>query len=176
MGFKFDCGFLAYGLCKDVSEMGGSIDASTTRRMEGVPFTYDQKLRASDERTDIPTTGPKVLLQRTYMAPAPSHHQLNSFAYRNGNGGVTLALSSEHSGKDVALCLFIVSFNIFATYQPHVLQIFSRFSMGFRPEESVRLWMLGYFFYLGLLHSDLNRLSRQRHQSSMIMVERSGTI
>jgi hypothetical protein len=108
MGFGFDRGFLAYGLCKDVTDMGGSIDASTTRRMEWVPFTYGQKLRASDERTDVPTTGPKVLLQRTYTAPAPSRHQLNSFAYRNGNGGVVLALSSEHSGKEVPPCLFSI--------------------------------------------------------------------
>ena len=32
------------------------------------------------------------------------------------------------------------------------------------------------FLLLGLLHSDLNRLSRQRHQSSTIMVEHSATI
>ena len=78
----FDRGFLAYGLCKDVTDTGFSIDASTTR----VPF-YGQKLRASDERTDVPTSGPKVLLQRTYTALAPSRHHLNSFAYRNGNRG-----------------------------------------------------------------------------------------
>jgi hypothetical protein len=98
MGFGFDHGFLAYGLCKDLIDMGGSFDASTTRHMEWIPFTYGQKLRLSDKRTDIPTTGPKVLLQQTYKGPGPSHHQLNCFGYRNGNGGITLALSSEHSG------------------------------------------------------------------------------
>jgi hypothetical protein len=61
MGFGFDRGFLAYDLCKDVNDMGGSIDASTTRRMEWVPFTYGQKLRASDERTDIPTLAPRTV-------------------------------------------------------------------------------------------------------------------
>jgi hypothetical protein len=106
IGFGFDRGFLAYGLCKDVIDMGGSIDASTTRRMEWIPLTYGQKLRASDERMDIPTSGPKVLLQQTYKGPAPSHHRLNCFGYRNGNGGVTLALSSEHSGKELG-CVYL---------------------------------------------------------------------
>jgi hypothetical protein len=74
--------------------------------MEWVPFTYGQKLQASDERIDIPKSGPKMLLQRTYKGPAPSHHQLNCFGYRNGNGGVTLALSSEHSGKELG-CVYL---------------------------------------------------------------------
>lgn len=99
MSFGFDRGFLNYSRVRDIIVKGGGIFAGTLQRQDWVPFTYSQRLRSGDDRTDIEVDGPKAVFCKQYKLPAPSHVSMFVYAYRNGTGGVTLALSTEHAGN-----------------------------------------------------------------------------
>jgi len=72
---------------------GARIKAATTKRQPCIAFTYGQKLADKDTRTDVPAAGPKTL----FIKEMTSHgRKLYCFAYRNGNGGVILGMSTEH--------------------------------------------------------------------------------
>jgi hypothetical protein len=81
-GVGFDRGYTSWPLVDETVEMGGSIDASTNKRSDWAPFTYDQHIKAGDRRQVITTKGPKALFQQTYTFPSPSNVKLNAFAYK----------------------------------------------------------------------------------------------
>ena len=63
----------------------------TVRRQPMFPFTFDQKLKATDCRQDVPVKGQKALLLKNLKI---SNKQISAFAYRDGKGGVVLGLNS----------------------------------------------------------------------------------
>jgi hypothetical protein len=100
VGLDLDRGFTTFRLAADVVSLGGSIDSSTCARNECWPVTYDQQLKSGDERVLMKKSGPKKVEQYTYYsAPSPVNADFHFHADRNGNNGVTLLLSTTHSGK-----------------------------------------------------------------------------
>jgi hypothetical protein len=75
---------------------GAGIHGTIARNLRN-PFTFDQKLKEGDERTNVPTTGGKTL----FIKEAVVHGiPLQAFAFRNGYKGVILTISSIESGYD----------------------------------------------------------------------------
>jgi hypothetical protein len=75
---------------------GTGIHGTIARNLRN-PFTFDQKLKDSDERTNVPTAGGKTL----FIKEAEVHGiPLYAFAFRNGYKGVILTISSMFSGYE----------------------------------------------------------------------------
>ena len=92
--FYFDRGYMTYGHLTSVVKWGGDIESATLRRQRWNPFTYDQKIGKGDNRTEAPTDSAKNLLRKEIQLPGGK--MATSHAYCNGNGGVTLGLSTAH--------------------------------------------------------------------------------
>jgi hypothetical protein len=75
---------------------GAGIHGTIARNLRN-PFTFDQKLKDGDERTNVPTAGGKTL----FIKQAVVHGiPLYAFAFRNGYKGVILTISSILSGYE----------------------------------------------------------------------------
>lgn len=55
-----------------------------------VPFTFEQDLKPTDPRQDVPVKGQKVLLLKNLKV---DNKQISAFAYQDGKGGVTLGIN-----------------------------------------------------------------------------------
>lgn len=86
---------------KWILDSGADIGASTRKRSQDFPFTFDQKLRPNDAREDIPTSGFKRLFTKTSNQQG---REVTAVAYRN-NGNVTLGLTTKFGGQNWDLVL-----------------------------------------------------------------------
>lgn len=76
-----------------VIKNGGDICGTTQRILNTWPFTFDQKLKDSDNRTLIEKIGPPTL----FVKEATKHlKNVQAFAFRNGTNSVTTCLSTIH--------------------------------------------------------------------------------
>ena len=75
---------------------GLDIEGSTLMRQQWAPMTYDQALKESDKRELIDQHGNKALFLKTTDV---NGRKLTAVAYRNGNGTVTLGLSTVNGNN-----------------------------------------------------------------------------
>ncbi|CAB9527303.1 unknown protein [Seminavis robusta] len=72
---------------------GAKIRAGTVKRQPCIPMTYRQNITGKDTRVDVPVTGARTL---QIMETTSHGRKLYCQAFRNGTGGVTLGISTEH--------------------------------------------------------------------------------
>lgn len=70
----------------------GARVTGTKQRSADFPFCYGMKLKEEDNRTDVPTNGPKTMYVKSVEF---ADRKVYAVAYRNGNGGVTLGTTTE---------------------------------------------------------------------------------
>jgi len=73
---------------------GARPEGTTVRSLNQWPFTYDQKLSASDKRTYIDSAGAPTLFLKVYENNL--NQRIYATAFRNGTGGVVTSISSMH--------------------------------------------------------------------------------
>jgi hypothetical protein len=92
-----DRAYQAKSLLENFFLKGGTGIHGTIARNLCNPFTFDQKLKDGDERTNVPTAGGKTL----FIKEAVVHGMpLYTFAFRNGFKGVILTISSVFDGYE----------------------------------------------------------------------------
>ena len=92
--FNFDRGYMGWSHMIAICSMSGGLPSGTEKRAKWFPFTYRTKLAEGDNRVDVSEKGPRNLLRKEYTPSGCP--KITGFAYVNGNGGVTLGLTTEH--------------------------------------------------------------------------------
>ncbi len=94
MSIDADHGYWKWKLLATFMHLGANFDVSTLMQQRWSPFMYDQDVPACESSRLIPKAGHKSLYLKSMTA---GNCSLTFAAYRtNGNGGVTLGLSTTH--------------------------------------------------------------------------------
>ena len=93
---SMDRGYVAPTLFDFIMASGADI-LGTIKRSPMFPFTYDQTLGNGDTRQLIPKNGLKTIFSKKILL---CNKKLTGIAYRDGEGGVTLGLSSKIRGNE----------------------------------------------------------------------------
>lgn len=88
-----DRGYTTKKLFIDFFVPSGAKLAGTKKRSLDNPFSYGKELKETDPRTNIPKSGAKSMWVKSVDW---LNRKIYNVAYRNGNGGVTLATSTSH--------------------------------------------------------------------------------
>ncbi|CAB9504104.1 unknown protein [Seminavis robusta] len=92
-----DRGYITEGILHGYfMKSGAKIAAGTVKRQACIPMTYKQQMHPKDKRTDLSPKGPKTLFTKRTVSHG---RNLYCHAYRNGTGGITLGISTEHGEK-----------------------------------------------------------------------------
>jgi len=87
-----DRAYTVKSLFYSVFVQGGARVTGTKQRSPDFPFCYGMKLKETDARTDVPTGGPKTMFVKSVEVDG---RKVYAVAYRNGNGGVILGITTE---------------------------------------------------------------------------------
>jgi hypothetical protein len=98
-----DHGYIVPQLFYDFLVPSGAEIMGTVKRCPMFPFTFDQDLKPSDSRQLVPVKGQKALLLKSLKV---SNKQISGFAYRDGNGGITLGINSMICSREWDLVAF----------------------------------------------------------------------
>lgn len=101
--FAMDRGYLLPRLFYDFLIPSGAEVMGTIKRCPMFPFTFDQDLKSSDPRQDIPTKGQKALFLKNLKV---CNKKVAGYAYRDGKGSVTLGINTciRHRDWDLVVC------------------------------------------------------------------------
>ncbi len=101
--FAMDRGYIVPRLFYEFLVPSGAEIMGTVKICPFFPFTFDQDLKPSDPRQLVPVKGQKALLLKNLKI---STKQISGFAYRDGNGSVTLGINSMIRSREWDLVTF----------------------------------------------------------------------
>lgn len=101
--FAMDRGYIQPVLLYDFLIPSGADVMGTIRRCPMFPFSFDQSMKPSDPRQDVPTKGLKTLLLKTLKV---SDKQISGSANRDGKGGVILGINTMICSREWDLVVF----------------------------------------------------------------------
>lgn len=90
-----DHGYIAPQLFYDFLVPSGAEIMGTVKQCPMFPFTFDQDLKPSNSQQLVPVKGQKACQKALLLKNLKvSNKQISAFAYRDGNGGITLGINS----------------------------------------------------------------------------------